>query len=205
MPPQFFYFDKGNVLLSFDYEVAARNMAAVCGATPAVCRQAAFESDLLPRFESGRISADEFHQQFSQATGTTSDRDALLRAHSQMFSLMHSTARILVQLKGVRRRIGLLSNTCIDHHEYCRERFTVIRELFDVYVLSYEIGVMKPDPAIFAAAIDRAGVAAEHIFYADDRQENVAAAREAGMDAVLFTDANQLLDDLRTRGVELNI
>lgn len=206
MTIDFFCFDMGNVLLSFDYDVAARQMSQICGAPPEKCRQVAFdESELLRDFETGRITAAEFHDRFSHITGTTSDRDALLHAHSDMFSIKPDTVRVLTQLKGVRRRTGLMSNTCSDHFEFCRERFGAIRDLFDVYVLSYEVGAMKPDRKIYDVAIEKAGVPAERIFYVDDREENIAGAREAGMDAVLFTGASRLIDDLRGRGVEMNL
>ena len=203
--PAFFYFDMGNVLLSFDYDIAAAKMAQVCGTSPQACKQAGYEGELYLKMETGELSPQEFHQRFSEATGTTSDRDALLRARSDMFSLMVPTGRIVTQLKGVRRRVGLLSNTSADHFEFCRETFGVIGKLFDEYVLSYEVGVLKPDPKIYQVAIEKAGVPAERIFYVDDREENVAGAKELGIDAVLFTDADQLLADLRGRGVEMNL
>ncbi len=203
--PDFFYFDMGNVLLSFDYNIAAGNMSAVCGATVAACREFGYEGELYLQMESGELLPADFHAKFSTATGTCSDCQTLLNARSDMFTLLAPTARIVTQLKGVRRRTGLLSNTSPDHFEFCRRRFGVIRELFDLYVLSYEVGAMKPAATIFDVAIERAGVPAERIFFVDDREENVAAAREAGIDAVLFTDANQLLADLTSRGVELNM
>ena len=78
--PAFFYFDMGNVLLSFDYDIAAARMAQVCGASPEVCRKVGYEGELYLQMETGEISSEEFHQRFSEATGTTSDRDALLGA-----------------------------------------------------------------------------------------------------------------------------
>ena len=203
--PELFYLDMGKMLLSFDYDIAARKMANVCGASAADCRKFAYEGDLYLKMETGELSPEEFHTRFSEATGTTCDGKALMLARSDMFTLMIPTARIVTQLKGVRKRVGLLSNTSPDHFEFCREKFGVIGSLFDEYVLSYEVGAMKPDRKIYDVAIQKAGVPAERIFYVDDRQENVAGAKEIGIDAVLFTDAVQLLADLRNRGVELNL
>jgi putative hydrolase of the HAD superfamily len=202
--PEFFYFDMGNVLLSFDYDVAAQKMSQVCGASADKCREAGYGVELLTAFEMGHITRDQFHARFSELTGSQSDCDALLAARSDMFHVMVPTIRLLTQLKGVRKRTGLLSNTSIDHFDWCRARFGAIRDLFDVYVLSYEVRSMKPDRRIYEIAIERAGVPAEKIFYTDDREENVAAAKQLGLESVLFTDANQLLADLRSRGVELN-
>jgi putative hydrolase of the HAD superfamily len=194
----------GNALLSFDYDVAARNMAAVCGATPEVCRELSFGPKFLNDFETGRITPAQFHARFSESTRTTSDLAALSQARCDMFQLIPETARILTQLKAVRKRTGLLSNTSSDHIAHCRENFTTLR-LFDVYVLSCEVGAMKPDRKIFEVAIDRAGVSPERIFYVDDRQENITAARGLGIDAVLFQGGPHLIDALTRRGVNVNL
>lgn len=204
-PPEFFYFDMGNVLLSFDYDVAAEKMSQVCGVPPAKCREIGYGVELLTAFETGHITRQQFHAKFSELTGSQSDCDALLAARADMFHIMVPTFRIVTQLKGVRQRIGLLSNTSIDHFEFCYDRFGVIRHLFDVYVLSYEVRSMKPDRKIYDVAIEKAGVPAAKIFYTDDREENVVAAQQLGIDAVLFTDAAQLLRDLRSRKVEMNL
>jgi FMN phosphatase YigB (HAD superfamily) len=48
-----------------------------------------------------------------------------------------------------------------------------------------------------------AGSAPAEIFFVDDRADNVAAAREAGFDAVPYTDAQSLIETLAARGIEL--
>ena len=60
---------------------------------------------------------------------------------------------------------------------------------------------MKPDRAIYEIAAERAGASPSEVFFVDDRAENVVGAKAAGLDAVLFTDAEQLAADLRQRGV----
>ena len=59
---------------------------------------------------------------------------------------------------------------------------------------------MKPDRAIYDAAIVRAGTSASEVFFVDDRAENVVGAQAAGLDAVQFIDAGQLAVDLRHAG-----
>ena len=63
---------------------------------------------------------------------------------------------------------------------------------------------MKPEPKIYAESARLAGVRPEEIFFTDDRADNVAGAREAGWDAVLFESAGQLSGELRRRGVMTN-
>lgn len=75
-----------------------------------------------------------------------------------------------------------------------------VDELFDVVVDSCEVGVRKPNPAIYAIALDRlGGVAPERAVFLDDAPGNVAGARRAGLHALLVEavpDALRELDEL---------
>ena len=63
---------------------------------------------------------------------------------------------------------------------------------------------MKPAPEIYQAAIESVDCEPREIFFMDDKLENVEGARAAGLDAVIFTTAEQLVEELARRGVELN-
>jgi putative hydrolase of the HAD superfamily len=59
---------------------------------------------------------------------------------------------------------------------------TGLAEHFDVVVASCDIGVGKPDPAIFAAALDALGVApSEAVMVGNDRERDIAGAAAAGI------------------------
>ncbi len=68
----------------------------------------------------------------------------------------------------------------------------------------YEVRSSKPDSAIYEEAIGRVGRDPARVFFVDDRPENVVAARQVGMDAVVFQGPSQLAKDLQGRGVEFN-
>ncbi len=76
-------------------------------------------------------------------------------------------------------------------------------EHFDRYILSYEVGAMKPAPRIYQEAISHAGCPAEECFFTDDIPEYVEGARQQGMDAVQFQSCDQIVGELRARGVEV--
>lgn len=74
-------------------------------------------------------------------------------------------------------------------------------ELFDVIVGSAYEGVMKPDPAIYARALNRLGLRAEQTVFIDDAPANVAGAIAVGMDAIQFTPSIDLESALTRLGV----
>ena len=79
----------------------------------------------------------------------------------------------------------------------------------DEFVLSFEVGAAKPDPRIFASALDRLGVSAEESLMVGDSEENDGAARELGCDFALVDPLpvgerpTGLMDALRERGLSL--
>jgi len=204
MPPLFLYFDLGNVILDFDHRRSARQMAAVADVDAERVWQVVFESDLLRRYELGRIGTPEFYDAFCAATGSRPDFDALVEAGCAMFDANATILPVVAQLEAAGHRLGILSNTNPSHWNYCAGQFEILRSAFEVTILSYEVHALKPDPAIYRVARDRAGVPAEDVFFVDDRTDNVEGARQAGFDAVLYTDTIALVRDLRRRGVQFN-
>jgi epoxide hydrolase-like predicted phosphatase len=69
-------------------------------------------------------------------------------------------------------------------------------ELFDVVVDSSEVGMRKPNPAIYAHTLDLLGVAPERAVFLDDQPGNVAGAERAGLAAILVTGADQAVEAL---------
>jgi glucose-1-phosphatase len=204
MQPKFLYFDLGKVLVDFSVDQMLRQIAAVAGITPEVARAAIFADGLLRQYETGLLASREFYEAFCQSTGTRPDYDALAAAVAEIFTLNTPMLPIVAQLRQAGHAMGILSNTCDFHWRYCLDQYRIVAEGFSVYALSYRIGVMKPDAAIFLAAAELAGVDPDEIFFVDDLAEHVAGAWAVGFDAVQFTTPEALSAELRGRGICFN-
>lgn len=68
--------------------------------------------------------------------------------------------------------------------------------LFDVVFCSGDEGVKKPDLAAFEITLERLGVKPEEAVFVDDTTRHVQTARGLGLNAILFTTAEALVDDL---------
>jgi glucose-1-phosphatase len=204
MQPKFLYFDLGKVLVDFSVEKMLGQMAAVAGVTPERIREVIFSASLLHDHETGRVSSRQFHEAFCEATGTRPDFERLLTATTEIFTLNLPVLPIVAQLRQAGYPMGILSNTCEMHWEYCVRHYRILSEGFDVHALSYKIGAAKPDAAIFHAAAEMAGYRPEEIFFVDDIAGHIAGARAVGFDAVQFTTAEALARNLRERGIRFN-
>ena len=93
---------------------------------------------------------------------------------------------VLARLREGGARLAVVSNWDVSLHDVLER--TALRPLVDAVAISAELGVAKPDPAIFNAALQRLGAAADGALHVGDSLEHdVAGARAAGIDAVLVT------------------
>jgi 2-haloacid dehalogenase len=115
--------------------------------------------------------------------------------------LVPGTDEIVRSLHERGTRLVALTNWSAETIHHGPEKFPDVFARFDDLVVSGAEGVAKPDPEIFAVLARRLGQPIEGVFYVDDSLRNVEAARAAGMDAVLFTDADTLREDLVGRGL----
>lgn len=195
-------FDMGNVLVRFSHERMCEQMGRLCGRTEREVRTLLIDSGLQWEFERGRVDEAGFHRRFEDAVGRAVPIDELRHAASDIFEPNPGVGDIVQALKQTGHRLVLLSNTSIAHYEFIRSRWDLL-EPFDEFVLSYEVGAIKPEPAIFEAALRAVRCRPEEAFYTDDIPAYVEAGRSFGLNAEVFTTANDLKGHLRSRGLEI--
>lgn len=145
-------------------------------------------------YDSGHISLQEFLKGVEDVTGR---KPQLVEE-----MLDHETSKNVALLKYIASlkenyKIGLLSNIGTN---WIRESFLTKEEqaLFNNIVLSYEVGMTKPDPQIFELACRRLGVEPEETIMIDDIERNCMAASELGMKSVLYKDLSSLKPQLES-------
>lgn len=201
---EFIYLDLGRVIINFDNDRMCRQMADVSDVPSNHVREILFQTGLQRGFELGMIGIDEFFERYCQLLGKRVERDRLFYAANDIFWLNLPMLPIVAQLQAAGWPLGILSNTCSVHFDWCRSHYAILQEGFRCYALSCELHALKPDRAIFEAAARLANVPPEKIFFTDDIPAHTDAAREFGFDAVPFQSARQLAVELRKRGIYIN-
>jgi putative hydrolase of the HAD superfamily len=106
------------------------------------------------------------------------------------FALYDDVLPCFERLRAAGVRLGLVSNTSRDLDEIVAA--FALAEYVEVAVASVELGVAKPSPAIFGAALERAGVAAgDSVMVGDSLDDDVKGALACGMGAVLLDRAGR--------------
>ncbi len=194
-------FDLGKVLIPFSLERGYTALAPHCQYPLDQIPFRVSSTDLVTRFEEGKVTPDDFVRQFSELLGLKLDRPQFCELWSSIFLPATLISEDLLEKLHRRYRLVVLSNTNAIHFDMVRERYPLLRH-FDGYVLSHEVGALKPDPRMYRTAIERAQCRPEECFFTDDIASYVEGARRMGIDAVQFQSPAQIERELRARGVE---
>jgi epoxide hydrolase-like predicted phosphatase len=137
---------------------------------------------LVVELECGRLDEAAFEPAFAGILGVAPERliDRLYAGSRPAPAL--AAAVLAARRAGI--RTGLLSNSW-GEGRYQRDRFA---ELFDAVVISGEVGLRKPDPAIYLLAAESLGLEPAACVFVDDFAFNLEPAAELGMATVLHDD-----------------
>lgn len=145
-----------------------------------------------------KISSGEFWEGISRELKCDREHFEFLMKD---FTVVDEEALELVKLLKKKYKLALLSNHIRDWLEEYIDKNN-LREIFDLIVTSYDVGIEKPNTGIYEKTIEKLGVEPEECVFIDDQGVNLPPAEELGMKAILFRDVDQLKKELKELGVD---
>lgn len=192
--------DLGQVLIRIDFHNFGDRMQALTGLNAQQLRDAITGDSLAHRYEVGLIDDEGFHQEICRRVKTDIPWDQFVTTWNSIFVEEPLLPEDLVLTLSGKCPLWVVSNTNKIHFDFVFRHFPLLLH-FTGFVLSYEVGLAKPDPAIFRFALDKAGVEAGEAVFVDDQAVNVEAARNLGIDAFQFLNSDQFVQELRIRQI----
>jgi glucose-1-phosphatase len=195
------FLDLGNVLAFHDDDVLCRRLSEYGGAPPEAIRERLL--GLWDPCNRGALAGDELRRAVSQASGATTlmDAETFFRIWTCYFRIHQEVLPLVEALLG-RAQVALISNTNEMQWHFLRPQLPVL-ESFSALVLSYELGLAKPDPEIFRTALRRVGRPPEACAFFDDVSAYVDAACSLGIRGQVFTTAANFRVQLARLGLGL--
>jgi putative hydrolase of the HAD superfamily len=199
-------FDYGRVLSNSEDPVAKGKLLALSGLD---------ESTLFPAYwrfrhayDIGELNGAAYWARVAGDAGvsfTPGQIEELIETDILMWaSLNEEMLSWVVALQDAGFPTAILSNMGEDMLRYMRQEFGWLAH-FQHHTWSCELGIGKPDPAIYTHTCERLGVAPEHTLFLDDKPENIEAAASVGLNAVLFHSIEQLRHDLKARNLQAGL
>ncbi|MBU0503546.1 MAG: HAD family phosphatase [Candidatus Omnitrophota bacterium] len=198
-------FDLGRVLIDFDYLSGVKRISRFCDKTPQEITSLFFNSPLTNSFEEGKISPGIFFKEVKTVLGLRIGFKEFLPIWNEIFYMTEEnkkTFHLAGDLKN-NYKLALLSNVNILHLDYIKKEFPVF-DIFDPILASCELGLIKPDYRIYQQAINALECQPAEIFYTDDREELIDAAKKFGLRGFVYKGFEQLKYDLISCGVKSN-
>jgi 2-haloacid dehalogenase len=130
----------------------------------------------------------------------------LIRAYHERWEdsvpgAIDGTLDILHRLKRDGVPLYALTNFSAETFPLIRRRFDFL-QLFEYILVSAEVGLVKPDPAIYRLMLEKVGRPASECLFIDDSLKNVEAARQLGFDTIHFQSPEQLEMELQSRNIQ---
>jgi len=193
------FFDLGGVLYTLDFQAVWDGFCEASGRSVEEVKQALYEENRFNGFETGRISGYDFYAAVTQNLGSCMDFDYFSEVWNRIMVRDEEMFDLASRLKQA-ARILILSNT---NELNARSMERDLRGLAELTVYSFDAGLAKPHPGIFAKAIKYSSAGVGRALYVDDRDENIAAAERIGIRSHRFHTREGLEKTLRSFGMEV--
>ena len=196
-------FDVGGVLLEWNPAVTVAQLHPD-PEIQAKIRREMFEHADWHEFDRGGLSYDDAIVHFAKTTGLdTAQTRELIHATRESLTPIAGTIRLVEDLAQAGVHLYLLSNMPTSTFDYLSQQHPFFSH-FKYLVISGQILLIKPDPAIFEHLVEKTGIVPGESVFIDDLASNVNAARQCGFEAIQFRDPASCRAELRTYLPTLN-
>ena len=194
--------DLGNVIVFVNHHKIAQGLAKFSNKDEKCIYRFFLNSKARKSFDIGKISENRLFTNFKNNLNLKLNFNQFKKIWcSCLIGLNKDIEKLLYKLKK-NYQLVLLSNTDIIHFTYCKEKYRVL-DIFDDFILSYEVGYKKPNSLIYSHALKKTGRFSGHILYIDDIKEYVRAARFLGIKSIQYKNFKKLEIDLKKMNVKI--
>ena len=189
-------FDIGMVLVDFCWQDMLKNLGFE-GETFEKIADATMRNPLWQDFDRGTWSTKELIRRFvSNAPEYKTEIETVFQNMDKIVTLYDYSMDWIRQLKSDGYKVYILSNIPeLVHLDNLDDKLRFLKEV-DGAVLSYQERLLKPERRIYEVLCERYGIVPEQAVFFDDKQENVDAAREFGLNAICFKGYEQGIEEL---------
>lgn len=195
-------FDLGEVIVDLDSQAVLNRFSQLTGLEGIVLKDRLLNTPYLFEYETGQIDDASFVQGMNDVLQTNiAFEDFKIAWNLMIKDIPLKRLELIGQLKTT-HQVLILSNTNYMHEE-CFEQIMMERigqkmtDLADVAYYSHHIGYRKPNHDIYEYVIDQHTLSPSKTIFLDDREDNILAAREVGLQAEQVTFPDQIFDILK--------
>lgn len=196
-PAKALLFDLGGVVVDISFERALERWSHHSGLVADTLKSRFAFDAAYEQHERGEISAEAFFASLRKTLGVTLSDGQLKDGWNAIFiGEVPQTVALLKRLEG-KVPLYAFSNTNETHKRFWSERYADSLTPFEQVFVSSDMGKRKPERDAFAYVASEIEVDFEEIIFFDDTQENIAAAENLGVQAVLVRSPDDVLEAVK--------
>jgi putative hydrolase of the HAD superfamily len=157
---------------------------------------------LVDEFNLGNITEDDVIDRFSKYEGITSTKEEIQKEIVNHLRLNESLVSTIKELKAKGYTIVLLTNANhLFFETYLYPKYPDFTSLFERMIISSSVKMIKPHKDIFMYTLKTINKKPEEIVFVDDTEENVDMAKSLGIQSIVYTNNQSLLQDFTELGL----
>ena len=195
-------FDLGGVIVNVNFDSPLGMLFDNSGTPGNTFKNKSDFSSLLRQYETGKISAVNFHERITDHLEIELSFDEFKSASNNAIEAGDDGMDGIVKTLSKKYQLAILSNTNPLHYDHIKEKYSIIG-LFEHILLSYETRALKPDIEAYEKLMQATLKSPSQHLFIDDRIENINAAKEIGMDGIHYKTINGLIAALREGGINI--
>ena len=201
MPIKNMLIDLGGVLLEIDIDSTLQKYRALRAPEAGQLDYGKEGQDLwFSKLDKGEVSIEEFADGLKDSFQLQASREEIIQIWADLLKPVFPGRLEAINQLAAKYNLALLSNTSEYHfgiyEPECRPMFEQMEHIFT----SFEMGVSKPDAAIYEQAFERSGWKAEETIFLDDSKQNIEGAKAVGLHAFWIETPDHFLKMMEEYG-----
>lgn len=159
------------------------------------------DGNIGTQYREGKIGRDEFWQKVISILSLREDVNTLENEWINGYELIEGTKDIILSLRR-KYKLYYLSDNVEERVQKLDQKFGFL-QWFDDGIFSHKIGVRKPNPLVYKAALAKANAIPAETIFIDDKTHFLPPAKEIGITTIWFESPEKLKEGLRQLHIKI--
>lgn len=158
--------------------------------------------EMNQEYKNGRMTDEQFWTWAKKEWNLSLDWKDLPKLMVDSYDIDENIVGVVKKVRNYGYKTAICTNNFPARISGLQERFGFL-DNFDIKVLSYEVGFSKPDKKIFEALVNKSGVDASEIVFADDNTDCLSGAKEVSITTFLYEGFDKYVEQLKSVEVKI--
>ena len=192
-------FDLDGVFFKEDSFNNFKNTISVLSNNPEIIDDV-FHGEMMISFKKGEISEENYWEYVRNVLKIDISNEEIFKKLRESYNTNKEILNIINTIKKTNLLTCICSNNFISRIRELDKKYNFLG-LFDIKILSYEVGFLKPQKEIFQELINSCGLRPDEILYSDDNEKKLIGAEDLGITTFVFNSIDSFIMELKKLNV----